>query len=54
MGLVENMLRKWLGYDMALSEHAVYAPKRFTISPGLTNTEVRILEDQNLPTCRKL
>ena len=33
----ENGMR----YDVAMSEHAFDAPKRFTISPGLTNTKVR-------------
>ena len=28
-------------YDVAKSQHAFYAPKRFTISPGLTITKVR-------------
>ena len=31
-----------IGMDMALSEHGFYAPKRFTLSPCLTNTKVRI------------
>ena len=34
----ENGMR----YDVAKSQHAFYAPKRFTISPGLTITKVRI------------
>ena len=36
-----SLAEKWL-HDMALSEHGLYAPKRFTIGSGLTNTKVRI------------
>ena len=43
---LENVLfqtKKFHWHEMALSEHEFYEPKRFTISPGLTNTKVRIL-----------
>ena len=42
---MENMCifqpKNGMRYDMAMSEHGFYAPIRFTISPGLTNTKVR-------------
>ena len=34
--------KKCFWHDMALSVHEFYAPKRFTVSPGLTITKVRI------------
>ena len=39
-------------YDLARSQHGFCAAKRFTISPGLTNTKVRFWGSK-LPTCRK-
>ena len=44
-GLIEQIAqfsRKYQWHDMALSERGFYAPKRFTSSPSLTNTQVRI------------
>ena len=41
-GLIEiKLAEKWHWHDMALSEHGFYAPKRFTIRTGLTNTKVK-------------
>ena len=38
---------------MALSELGFYGPKRFTISPGLTNTKVGILGTKNVQKMSK-